>query len=136
MTHAKSMLETHPSPAGLLPTDVLAEVLHRLEECAQTCSMCADACLAEDMVADLRRCIRLNLDCADLCRATASVLGRQVAPDVKTVRALLEACRDACAACGAECSSHAEMHEHCGVCAEACDRCEQACTEALQQLSG
>jgi hypothetical protein len=136
MTHAKAMIETHPSPAGLLPTDVLAEVLHHLEECAQTCSMCADACLAEDMVADLRRCIRLNLDCAELCRTTASVLGRQVAPDATTVRAILEACRAACAVCGAECSSHADMHEHCRVCAEACERCEQACAQALQQLSG
>ena len=134
MTHAKAMLETHPAPAGTLPTDVLAEVLHHLEECAQTCSMCADACLAEDMVAELRRCIRLNLDCADLCRTTASVLGRQVEPDTATVRALLEACRAACAACGNECRSHAEMHEHCRVCAEACRRCEAACRELIASL--
>jgi hypothetical protein len=134
MTHAKAMLETHPSPAGTLPTDALAEVLHHLEECAQTCSMCADACLAEDMVAELRRCIRLNLDCADICRTTASVLGRQVEPDATTVRALLEACRAACSACGTECGSHAEMHEHCRVCADACRQCEEACAQALQQL--
>ncbi|HEY1119428.1 MAG TPA: hypothetical protein VGE43_17065, partial [Acidimicrobiales bacterium] len=93
MTHARAMLETHPSPAGTLPTDALAEVLHHLEECAQTCTMCADACLAENMVAELRRCIRLNLDCADLCTTTAAVLGRQVEPDAATVRALIEACR-------------------------------------------
>ena len=134
MTHARAMLETHPSPAGNLATDALAEVLHHLEECAQTCLLCADACLAEDMVADLRRCIRLNLDCADLCRTTAAVLGRQVAPDPAVVRATLEACRAACEACGTECGSHAGMHEHCRVCAEACQRCAEACAEALQQL--
>ncbi|HEU5082374.1 MAG TPA: four-helix bundle copper-binding protein [Acidimicrobiales bacterium] len=134
MTHATPMLETHPSPAGTLPTAALADLLHQLEECAQSCLICADACLAEEMVADLRRCIRLNLDCADLCRTTAAVLSRQIAPDPATERALLEACRAACAACGAECGSHAEMHEHCRVCAEACQRCESACSKALQQL--
>src|SRR3546814_3468642 len=76
MTHARAMLETHPSPAGTLSTDTLAEILHHLEECAQTCTMCADACLAEDMVGELRRCIRLNLDCADLCKTTAAEIGR------------------------------------------------------------
>ena len=135
MTHATSMLETHPSPAGILATDALAEVLHHLEECAQTCMLCADACLAEDMVAELRHCIRLNLDCADLCQTTAAVLGRQVEPDTTVVRAVLEACRTACEACGAECGSHAEMHEHCRVCAEACRRCADACATALKQLS-
>ena len=135
MTHAQTMLETHPSSGGTMHIDTLAEVLHHLEECAQTCSLCADACLAEEMVAELRRCIRLNLDCADLCRTTAAVLGRQVEPDSATMRALLEACRTACAACGKECGSHADMHAHCRVCAEACQRCEQACAQALQQLS-
>lgn len=135
MTHAQAMLETHPSSGGTMHVDTLAEVLHHLEECAQMCSLCADACLAEDMVAELRRCIRLNLDCADLCRTTAAVLGRQVEPDSATIRALLEACRAACAACGNECGSHAGMHEHCRICAEACQRCEQACAQALQQVS-
>ncbi|MFP5580055.1 MAG: four-helix bundle copper-binding protein [Acidimicrobiia bacterium] len=135
MTHAQAMLETHPSPAGILPTDTLAEVLHHLEECAQSCTMCADACLAEDMVAELRRCIRLNRDCADLCKTTAAVLGRQVEPDAATVRGLVEACRAAGAACGSECSNHADMHEHCRVCAEACQRCDQACNQALQHMN-
>ena len=135
MTHAQPMLETHPSSGATMHTDALAELLHHLEECAQTCSLCADACLAEDMVADLRRCIRLNLDCADLCRTTAAVLGRQVEPDTATIRALLEACRAACAACVNECASHADMHEHCRVCSEACQRCEQACSRALERLS-
>ena len=136
MTHAQAMLDTHPSPAEALGTEALADVLHHLEECAQTCLLCADACLAEDMVADLRRCIRLNLDCADLCRTTAAVLGRQVSPDPGVLRAVLEACRAACEACGDECGSHADMHEHCRVCAEACQRCEQACAEALKQVRG
>lgn len=135
MAHAQPMLETHPYAGGTMQIDALAEILHHLEECAQTCSLCADACLAEDMVDELRRCIRLNLDCADLCRTTAAVLSRQVEPDTTTIGALLEACRAACGACGNECAGHADMHEHCRVCAEACERCEQACARALELLS-
>jgi len=135
MSHARIMLDTHPAAGTALAVDVIADVLHALEECAQTCTLCADACLAEDMVAELRRCIRLNLDCAALCRTTAEVIGRQVEPNAAVVRAALEACAAACAACGSECASHADMHQHCQVCADSCRRCEQACRRAIDALS-
>lgn len=85
------------------------------------------------MVAELRSCIRRNLDCADLCATTARVLSRRT-PDLAVERALLEACRGACAACAEECGSHADMHEHCRVCAEACRACEEACSALLAAL--
>jgi hypothetical protein len=85
-------------------------------------------------VADLRQCIRFNLDCADLCDTTGRVLSRQTGNNVETTRALLGACRTACRTCGEECASHADMHGHCKVCAEACQRCKQACAELLAAL--
>ena len=39
-------------------------------------SPCADDCLSEDDHADLVRCIRLDLDCADVCDATGRILTR------------------------------------------------------------
>jgi len=36
--------------------------------------------------------------------------------------------------CGEECAGHADMHEHCRVCADVCRRCEQACRELLAAL--
>ncbi len=86
------------------------------------------------MVAELTTCIRLNLDCADICTATGRMLSRPTDWNVTLIRSVLEACRTACQACGEECARHAEMHEHCTVCAEACRRCEQACTELLATL--
>ena len=65
---------------------------------------------------------------------TGRVLSRQTGTNAETVRALLEACRAACTGCGDECASHADMHEHCRVCAEACRRCEQACADLLTTL--
>ena len=102
--------------------------------CAQTCTACADACLGEESVADLRRCIRTDLDCADVCGTTGRVLSRQTDSDIAITRAVLEACAQACKSCGDECAQHAEMHEHCRICAEACRRCEEACRRLLAAL--
>ena len=131
--HVNQMLETHPRSATI-DRETLANAVDAITSCADTCTACADACLAEDMVADLRRCIRLNLDCADACRSVAAMLLRQTEPDVAVLRAVVEACEQACRTCGEECEQHSEMHEHCRVCAEACRRCEQACQQLTASL--
>jgi hypothetical protein len=130
MTNAATMLRSTPSTPDLDP-DALARCIDACFECAQTCVACADACLAEDMVAELRRCIRLNLDCADVCAATGRVLSRQTEYDASITVTLLEACAQACQSCGTECDQHAAMHDHCRVCAEACRRCQAACNDLL-----
>jgi hypothetical protein len=115
-----------------------AKVLTRCAEacfaCAATCRMCADACLGEKQLDMLRRCIGLDLDCADQCIATGNMTLRSVDPDLAVLRSALETCALACASCGAECRKHASMHEHCRVCAEACATCERECRAMLQAL--
>ena len=128
------MIRSHPNPTDGLDVKLLAEALEASAACATICSSCADACLGEESVADLRDCIRTDLDCADVCATTAAVLSRQTGSNTDVLRAQLEACRAACASCAAECETHAQMHEHCRVCAEACRRCEQACAELLGAL--
>ena len=86
-------------------------------------------------VAELVKCIRLCLDCADVCAATVGVTSRQTEYDAGVTRPLLEACAATCKSCGDECERHAQMHEHCRVCAEACRRCEQACRELLAAMN-
>lgn len=127
------MMKTYPAEINL-DRRLLARVIDALVECSQACTACADACLSEEMVADLRKCIRTNLDCADSCAATARILSRHAGYDANLTRTHLEACIAACRACGDECSQHAGMHEHCRVCAEVCRSCEDACTELLNAL--
>lgn len=134
MTNVRAMLDTYPRDLARGDRNELAECIDACFDCEQTCTACADACLAEDMVADLRTCITTNLDCADICGATGRILSRQTGNDVGVIRAVLEACRAACKACGDECAEHASMHEHCRLCAEACRRCEQACDALLSSL--
>ena len=134
MTVTAQMLDTYPKDLGGVDKDKLRACIDACVECAQACTACADACLSEDTVAELTECIRKNLDCADVCAATGKALSRQTGNNAEVGRALLEACRTACKACGDECAEHAQMHEHCRVCAEACRRCEQACADLLASL--
>ena len=104
-------------------------------ECVATCTACADACLAEDDVAHLVTCVRLNLDCADVCETTGRLIARPSARDADTLRIQLEACAAACRVCGEECARHGgEGMEHCRVCAEACRACAEACETMASAL--
>lgn len=129
----REMISTHPDVMGST-ADALLRCIEECYGCSQTCAVCADACVAEDMVRDLRQCIRLNLDCADICAATGSMASRRTGSNIEVLRAAIQACATACRACAEECRRHAEMHEHCRICAEACQRCENACQEALTQV--
>ena len=126
MSHVVSMIETHPAGAQGVDKDTLAACIAACFECAQTCTACADACLSEEMVADLAACIRADLDCADVCITTGNVLSRLTGTNPEVIRSLVETCRTVCRACAEECEKHAQMHDHCRICAEACRRCEEA----------
>ncbi len=133
MRNTREMLNTHPKAGSL--SDAVANCLEACMDCAAVCTVCADACLAEDMVADLRQCIRTDLDCADVCMTSARLLSRRTGSNEAVVRAQVEAMRLAVRACADECEQHADMHEHCRICAEACRRCETACDALLGDLA-
>jgi hypothetical protein len=126
----QQMLQTHPH-ASSVEREALTRCIDECFSCAATCTSCADACLGEESVQELVRCIRLNLDCADVCEATGRIVTRQTAPDPSLVRTMAEACAAACGACAEECERHADHHEHCRICAEACRRCQQACIDVI-----
>jgi hypothetical protein len=125
----EELLKTHPRPAAH-DVAALARCVEECGRCEASCTICADADLAEDEVSGMLRCIRLCLDCADTCNSTMRVMARQTEADAATQRAALEACIAACRACADECEKHAHHHEHCRICAEDCRRCQSAC-EAL-----
>ncbi len=134
MSNAAAMLQTYPGTMNL-DKELLARAIDEALACFQTCTACADACLSEEMVGELGKCIRTDLDCADLCEATVRVLSRHTGYDANITRGQLQACIAACKACGDECEQHAGMHEHCRVCAQACRACEQACRALLASIS-
>jgi hypothetical protein len=133
MSYARQMLATYPHGSHA-EDGVLAATIDALFDCAQACITDTDADLSEQDLADMVTCIRLCLDCVDICTATGSVISRPADYHAEVTKPLLEACVAICKRCGDECDRHAQMHEHCRVCAEACHRCEQACRAFLESL--
>lgn len=134
MANVNGMLDTYPRSFNV-ETGVLEAALEALIECANTCTQCSDACLSEQDASSMAKCIRLNLDCADVCTATGRVVSRQTEYDADVTRAQLEACIAACKSCGDECESHGEHMAHCRVWAESCRVCEQACRDLLASMA-
>jgi Domain of Unknown Function (DUF326) len=135
MSYARQMLESYPHTLNV-DAGILAATIDALNDCAQACTADADADLSEQHhLPELVKCIRLGLDCADVCAATVNVTSRQTEYDPNITRPLLEACVASCKSCGDECERHAQMHKHCRVSAEACRRCEQACRDLLAALT-
>ena len=126
---AQEMIAAHPDVRGNTE-DALIRCIEQCYSCAEVCTSCADACLAEDNIHSLTQCIRLDLDCADICNITGGVATRRTGSDEEIVRRMLDVCALACCLCGEECQRHASHHEHCRICADACRRCMQACQEA------
>jgi hypothetical protein len=131
----ETMLRSHPHP-DLQHVAPYAEALVSVSTCVQVCTACADACLGEPGdVARLKACIRTDLDCADVCAATARLLARQTGSPNELIHAQLHACILACQLCADECELHASMHDHCRICAETCRHCQERCNFLLGEIS-
>lgn len=99
--------------------------------CATACNHCAVACLEEEDVQQLTKCIRLDLECAIICRTTAELLS------VASVysQQICKICADICNACADECEKHAAKGlEHCKECAEACRLCAKEIMDFYKNL--
>lgn len=90
-------------------------------KCAAACDHCAVSCLEEEHVNDMRRCIRLDMECSAIC-ATAA---RLTSLNSERIAQQCTICADICDACAAECGKH--DNDHCRMCAEQCRQCAAEC---------
>jgi hypothetical protein len=127
--HTEAMMSTHPKVHGEVD-NTLIRCIEACLDCEQVCRSCADACLSEEDVTMMRQCIRLDLDCADLCSAVASIMSRRTGSNDEVLKHLVDVCAEAGRICADECGRHGDRHAHCKVCAETCRDCERACREA------
>jgi hypothetical protein len=114
----RKMMALHPASKDHV-NQALGDAVHHLMYCK-----------AEDM--DMTQCIRLCMDCSDICDATANLAIRQTGDDQPTLRELLEVCARMCEQCAAECERH--EHEHCKLCAQICRECAEDCRNAAASL--
>jgi len=133
MERVRRIFQSHPAPASDAGAQAYA-LVSAATECAHACTACADACLEGDDPAALRKCIRLNLDCAGICALTSRLISRPGRQDRNLLQAQLDACVAACRACADECEAHAEAMESCRICAESCRECIEACERMKEAL--
>jgi hypothetical protein len=107
-------------------------MFHAYQSCIDACyscvaagNYCASACLQEKNQEDFSICIRLDLECASICKSAAELmsLGSNYA------NAVCQVCADICLACAEECEKH--DREHCRKCAEACRLCAEECASMI-----
>jgi hypothetical protein len=128
------LLRVHPQPPSGELLDMLAACVKGCYDNAESCTLCADACLGEQRVSELTECIRRCLDCAAICEATARVIARRTASKPELQRRQLEACIASCELCAEACGAHAQSHEHCRLCRDSCRACAVMCRDLLSLL--
>jgi hypothetical protein len=132
MVNVTEMIGASPNSLSI-DGALLARCIDACFECAQTCTICADGCLAE-MPAEMRRCIARCTSCSEICATTGRVLARPgYGRRIKVVEALVQACVESCLACQEECGAHPDS-QRCRLCSQTCRRCEQVCAELLDAL--
>ena len=81
----------------------------------------------------MSQCIRICLDCADICDATANLGLRRTGSNNQMLTETLELCARMCEECAAECEKH--DHEHCKLCAIMCRECAEDCRKAAESIA-
>lgn len=127
--------QSRATPDGC-PSDLLVRSIEHCQKCAQACTECANACLTAPVTQELSQCVRLNLNCADLCHAAAGVGSRCVDSGDEIMVRTLEICASACHACAEENERCGNSHEKCRVSALECRACYEACIAAMQDAGG
>ena len=138
MTVARDMLDASPVPINL-GAEAVAAAIDACLVASQSCVSCSNSSLAEDDVVEMRRCIALCDDCADVCTTTLRLLSRPFHSDHVVTHRMLGSCVRACSDSAEECERHAAHHRHCAICAKVCRACARACgklleAEAFQEL--
>jgi hypothetical protein len=71
------------------------------DACALACGHCAGSCLAEEGVADMTRCIELDIDCAAACHFASAAMARGSSEAAECVKHEAQHCKDCAASCRA-----------------------------------
>ncbi|WP_188510734.1 aldehyde dehydrogenase [Conyzicola nivalis] len=99
-----------------------------IEACAaaeQAATMCADAAMGEGMAKMMSMCANT----ADMTHTMMRMMMRPTGYDMASMMGMLEATMMMCRACATECMMHADMSDHCAMCAEVCTNAVTAMEE-------
>ena len=131
MDMMKGAMSSSDMPMKGMDPAMMQETMEALFACMQACIMCADADAGEGMV----KCIGMCATCADVCDTMMRMLLRMNGWDAEVMTSMMQTTIVMCRACSAECMMHAEMSEHCRMCAMACDQAVMAMEKMMSSMS-
>jgi hypothetical protein len=114
--------------------DVPLECIQACMRCELACLASAEACLGDADLQDLGRCVRLSLDCAEICLATRTLVAEALLSAPRLVLAQLLVCARMCATCEAECGRLGPHSTQIGRAARACADCLTLCFETTRHV--
>jgi hypothetical protein len=98
---------------------------------AQAATMCADACGMSGM----GKCAAMCANTADVAMTMMRMMMRPSGYDMAVMMPMMEACVAMGMACSAECMMHADMADHCRICAMACDAMVESCRSMMKAMA-
>ena len=102
-------------------------LLNYIYECQTKCKSCFNRCLEEQSLDVMRKCLKVTVECANVCELTASsiMFEGDFSPE------MLDICISSCEACRIECSTHNNIY--CAECAAMCGECSEACRKYIRE---
>ena len=112
--------------------DKMQECIEACSAAAQAATMCADACAG--MGGDMARCSAMCANTADMALTMMRFMLRPNGYDMTSMQGMLQGCMAMGMACAEECMRHADMHDHCRICASACQQMVDACRSMMSTM--
>ncbi len=131
MDMMKGAMSSSDMPMQGMDPMMMQECLEALSACMQACVMCADADAAEGM----GRCASMCSNCADMCDSMMKMMLRMHGWDMGVMMSMMQSTTMMARACSAECMMHADMSEHCRMCAMACDQLVMTMEKMMGMMS-
>jgi hypothetical protein len=125
-----SMMKSMPMTGMKMDMTMMQSCIESCAAAAQAATMCADA----DMGQEMAKCGAMCANTADVATTMMRMMMRPNGYDMAVMMPMMEACVAMGSACAEECRMHADMHDHCRICAMACDAMVEACTSMMDWM--
>ncbi len=129
------MMKTMPMTGMAMDMDMMQKCIEACSAASMAATMCADADMGDAASTDsMARCASMCMNMADVATTMMRMMMRTNGHDMAVMMPMMEACMAMGTACAAECRMHADMHDHCRICAMACDAMVEACSSMMATM--
>ncbi|EPY2276410.1 four-helix bundle copper-binding protein [Clostridium sporogenes] len=102
-------------------TDKFQKCIDECNRCAQACYECFKACLDEPDVGARKNCIKILVECAQMCEMSSGIMSM----NGQFAKEHCQLCATICDKCAQECEMFKD--DHCQKCAQECHTCANEC---------